>query len=158
MRILMIALGLMLFAATPGFAQVAQPRAWNAAQTRQLLADKTNMSFSAGHGTQVEFTARDGSSYLVYPGNRNVLKGHWKLQEDKARHTTAICFIYGPNSYNPVTRQRGGWECAPAAIYAAGLVEQANGDLLGLAKAGPVPFQLSHQRTTLKSLAGKPRR
>lgn len=101
------------------------------------LANKTQQSYSPGHGMQIEYLAADGASWLWYPGNTRVLAGQWKAEG------ADICFRYGKNSYNPVTRQRGGdWECAPLKVYNSTLVTSTKGDIFGLAGRKKVPFDL----------------
>src|SRR3954465_1939640 len=98
------------------------------------LAGVTNMTHSTGHGTQVEYVAEGGKTYLWYPGNTKILKGQWKVEDDN------MCFAYGANSYNPVTKQRGGWECEPVRAYQGGIAEQVTGDPMGLAGPRAAPF------------------
>jgi hypothetical protein len=107
----------------------------------------TNMTFDSGHGTQVEYVAAGGISFLWYPGNRVVLDGRWK------RQGSDICFLYGANTYNPVTGVRGGaWECMPFRLYWGGITERMKGDIFALRGRGAVPFVLSKDRTTLERL------
>lgn len=114
-------------------------------------SDVTVMSYGRGHGTQVEYLGSNGMSYLWYPGNRVVLPAPWKYQKDQ------ICYLYGSNTYNPVTKERGGkWECQPIATSKLTRVETARGDVFGLAKRRAVPFVLPRARTTLSTLAGRP--
>ena len=52
----------------------------------------------------------DGKAYLWYPGNQRIVVGEWKTQADpRGQSYTQLCYRYGPNTYNPVTRSRG--EC-----------------------------------------------
>lgn len=114
------------------------------------LGGYTTMTYSPGHGTQVEYYANDGTNYLWYPGNRVVLPGNWK------RDGADLCFRYGGNTYNPVTGHNGGgWECMPYKLQLTVVVDQAKGDIFGLAKRRTVPFSLPKARTTLAALAGK---
>lgn len=84
------------------------------------------------HGTQVEFHASNGKSFLWYPGNRRIVFGEWKVREVAPRNSrdriivngewvhdpskplnVEVCYRYGYNTYNPVTRQMGGeWQCS----------------------------------------------
>lgn len=110
----------------------------------------TNMTFDSGHGTQVEYLAANGGAHLWYPGNSVILHGQWKKQG------ASYCFKYGPNTYNPVTHVYGDkWECEPNSVYTSGLVEQARGDPLHLARRSAAPFPLPHNRVTLEQLASK---
>jgi len=114
------------------------------------LGGYTNMSFDGGHGTQVEYVATGGTSYLWYPGNSVVLEGHWK------RQVSDICFAYGANTYNPVTGVRGGsWECMPFRLYWGSIDERMKGDIFALQGRRGVPFILSRDRTSLESLLAR---
>lgn len=114
-------------------------------------SDVTVMSYGRSHGTQVEYLGSNGMSYLWYPGNRVVLPAPWKYQKNQ------ICYLYGTNTYNPVTKQPGGsWECQPIATSKQTTVETAKGDVFGLAQRKTVPFVLPRARTTLSTLAGRP--
>jgi hypothetical protein len=134
-------------------AQVTTPL--TEARARELLIGKTHMTFSGGHGTQVSYLRSDGVEFLWYPGNAVVVRGKW----DIAKHATEprgyadICFLYGTNTYNPVTRRVGGnWECRPAHLYVRSIIDRADGDVFGLAKRAAVPFELSRERTTINDL------
>ena len=113
------------------------------------FANHTLMTFDPGHGTQVEYYDNAGHSWLWYPGNRAVLPGAWKLQGAN------LCFNYGPQSYNPVTKQVGGWECEPLKAQKQYVVESAKGDVFHLKGAGRVPFVLKPARTSIARLLGR---
>lgn len=101
------------------------------------LANKTQQSFSPGHGMQIEYLAADGATWLWYPGNTKVLPGQWKTEG------ADLCFRYGKNTYNPVTKHKGdGWECAPLKVYNQTIVTSTKGDIFGLAGRKKVPFDL----------------
>ncbi len=120
---------------------------------QRLQGGTTNMTFSA-HGTQVEFLGKDGRTALWYPGNSVVLPGRWKLvgADVTTNFEDNICFMYGSNTYNPLTMQSGGWECEGVATYDGGIVDRVAGDPFGLGKRGAVPFVLPRQRTTFADL------
>lgn len=113
------------------------------------------MTFSVSHGTQVEYLAADGRTYLWYPGNRVVLNGAWRYAPIRAAAATlpGICFRYGAETFNPSTGVTGGrWECEPLAIYRRGIVEAAPGDIFDLGRRASPPFALGRERTSLKAL------
>lgn len=90
-------------------------------------------------------------SYLWYPGNRVVLPAPWKLKGRK------MCFLYGRNTYNPVTQKGGGdWKCTGIKNWKRSIVDQARGDVFNLAKRRAPPFVLSRERTSISKLAGRP--
>jgi hypothetical protein len=129
-----ILLALVLLAATTGIAAA------------QKLAGYTAMTYDPGHGTQVEYLAPDGGAYLWYPLNSGIVVGAWKTEGND------VCFRYGRNTYNPVTRKAGGnWDCTPLALHSKHVVERARGDVFGLA-SGKLPFQLQRERTTIAKL------
>lgn len=133
-----LAVTLLLTLATPAVAASVQ------------LGGYTNMSVDSGHGTQVEYLATGGKSYLWYPGNTIILEGRWKRQGPD------ICFAYGKNTYNPVTGARGGgWECMPFRLYWGAVDERMAGDIFTLQGRGAVPFVLSRNRTTLETLLSR---
>ncbi len=124
------------------------------AAARSSAAGVTNTTFSASHGTQVEYVATDGNTYLWYPGNATIVRGHWRKGEMQG--FPAICFAYQANSYNPATGSVGGqWECEPTLLYSHGIVDQNPGDVFGLRSRSVVPFSLQPERTTLRSLLGQ---
>ena len=47
------------------------------------IADTTIISYDDFHGTQIENRDPQGGAWLVYPNNRSVLRGHWKLDDDQ---------------------------------------------------------------------------
>jgi hypothetical protein len=93
----------------------------------------------ASHGTQIEYHAPDGTSYLWYPRNTSVVRGRWKVDADSSGRTI-LCYLYGPNAYNPLTNQGGGsWECRRASaqlVYTDGAIK---GDPFEL-QSGSIPF------------------
>ncbi|MFT3765155.1 MAG: hypothetical protein QM820_06515 [Minicystis sp.] len=97
---------------------------------------KTVLFYDTSHGNQVEYYGEGGRCYLWYPGNRVVLAGEWRVDEE------FLYFRYGKNTYNPVTGQRGGgWERARLRGYGANVVEAVEGDPLNLADRG-LPYRL----------------
>ena len=149
-----LALAVLLIGITAGdvFAQMSMPEA------RAFFVNRTRVSFSSGHGTQVSYMAPNGAVYLWYPGNRVVLPGSWSLEPRAMpgyppRAYAILCFQYGPNTYNPVTgRGGGGPECGPADRWARYAVDQAPGDVFGLARRQSPPFILTPERTTIAEL------
>jgi hypothetical protein len=128
-----ILLALIILGATTGIAAA------------QKLAGYTAMTYDKGHGTQVEYLAPDGGAYL-YPLDSGIVVGAWKTEGND------VCFRYGRNTYNPVTRKAGGsWDCTPLALHSNHVVERARGDVFGLA-SGKLPFQLQRERTTIAKL------
>jgi len=107
-----------------------------------------------GHGTQVEYHSPDGQVFLWYPGNRAPVRGAWKVD---GGFTPRLCYMYQENSYNPLTRQRGGkWECRSLAGYE--LPVMIKGDPFNLA-SGKLPFVIpdkaSYDPRDLMQMAGR---
>jgi hypothetical protein len=122
-------------------------------ETKSLVADRTMMTYDRGHGTQVEYIAGNGKTYLLYPGNQGIVRGSWKLTKTSNPQVFDLCFRYPANSYNPSTGQSGGnWECQPAGFYLREIVDHSAGDVLGLARSKQVPFVLAKKKTKLKTL------
>jgi len=124
-------------------------------EAREYYVCKTRVSFSPGHGTQVSYMNSEGAIFLWYPGNTVVLPGRWRIEEvtvAKQPHA-ALCFQYGANTYNPVTKERGSkWNCLPADLWARTTVDRADGDVFGLRWRKAPPFSLSSERTTIADL------
>ncbi|WP_143145772.1 hypothetical protein [Devosia enhydra] len=117
------------------------------ALAQSSLVNKTQLFFGPGHGTQVEYLAKGGTSYLWYPGNRVILRGDWKTEGNR------ICFRYGANTYNPVTGQRGAtWSCQLLSEHRRFMTESRTGDVLGLAGRDKPPFTLDSRQVTLAAL------
>ncbi len=113
----------------------SSPLALRNAVSGATLVTRDPNSFVQEHGTQVEFHAEDGTSYLWYPGNRSIVIGNWRTQSS-SRGRTEICYRYGPSTFNPVTQRSGGsWECATRSFQNSEFLE---GNPFGL-KVGPVP-------------------
>jgi hypothetical protein len=133
----------------------------SAAEARQFFVCKTNMSFAAGHGTQVYYLRPDGTEFLWYPGNAGIVRAKWKIvaypiSNKPGREYASMCFQYGTNTYNPVTKQAGGnWECRLAHDKAQFVVDRVDGDVFGLALRQAVPFVLGRERTSIAELRRK---
>ncbi len=143
-----------------------------AEEVRPLLAGKTVMTFIdvyrecrtfpvgqyystscteiPGPGTQVEFLADDGRSYLWYPGNRGVVRGQWMLHRWYEKY--GICFRYGAAMLKPKTKDpRESFDCTLLSDYAATVAELAEGDPFEL-DSGHLPFVLRRDQTTIDDL------
>lgn len=131
--------GLLLLLANLGAASALEFGGW------------TTMFYERGHGTQIEYLAPNGKSYLWYPGNNVVLMAPWQKKPKQ------ICYLYGTNTYNPVTGSRGGkWQCTSLSTYTGMVAEQAKGDVFGLVEAArknTVPFVLRKSKTTIARLS-----
>ena len=100
----------------------------------------TYLSFSQGHGFQVNYLSQDGRAWLWYPGNTGVVPEEWKL--DVASGQRAICWRHPSNSYNPVTKQTGGqFACQSLELSQKAVVAKLVGDPYGLS-TGRVPYPL----------------
>lgn len=111
---------------------------WTPTLAANAFAGRTTKNWSRWHGTQIEYLAADGRSYLWYPGNHVIVPGYWKTKKDWAGNTQ-ICGLYGGDTYNPVTGERGGnWECYFAYDYLIEHEELVQGDPLRLKQQ--VPF------------------
>jgi hypothetical protein len=156
LRALALPLLAVLFTCLASVGAHAQRNVIDLAQTKAIIADKTIMSYDRGHGTQVEFIAPNGKTYLLYPANKAIMKGDWKLERTDKPGVFSLCFRYPGNSYNPVTRSRGGnWDCQLAGFYLTGLAEIVPGDVLGLSRRAQVPFVLARSKTTIANLVRK---
>ncbi len=110
------------------------------------FSNTTNIYYGNSHGVQVEFTSKKGGSFLWYPGNRRVVSGSWK---QKGKN---ICFQYGSNTYNPVTKRSGGkWECQRVKYQNTLLKYSCKNDVFNLS-SGKIPYVLSKRKQTLLKL------
>lgn len=111
-----------------------------------LFTDKTVVTYDKGHGTQVTFHARDGRSYLWYPGNTKAVPARWKIDTQRSvesfweyMNAWQVCYRYPSTSVNGVTGERGGtWECAPSTFYLTRVQQILDGDPFNL-RSGAVP-------------------
>lgn len=104
-------------------------------------AGMTYLSFSAAHGFQVTHLAAGATTYLWYPGNLSGLTGDYK--RDTVGGRDAMCWRYGPQTYNPVTKTRGGqFACQPMEFTRKTIVAQLSGDPFNLA-SGRVPYRMA---------------
>ena len=77
------------------------------------IANTTIISYDDFHGTQIEYRDPQGGAWLVYPNNRSVLPGRWKLDEDQR-----LCHKYFSSGINPATGVVGyEWECASKVSF-----------------------------------------
>lgn len=107
-------------------------------------SNMTYLSFSNGHGFQVNFIGENGKAWLWYPGNRASLPEEWKRQ--KVGTVDAICWRHPTNSHNPVTGQDGGgFSCAPLDLQQKTIVSVIDGDPFNL-KSGAIPYVLDRCR------------
>ncbi|MDO5706800.1 MAG: hypothetical protein Q4G49_17240 [Paracoccus sp. (in: a-proteobacteria)] len=114
----------------------------NPAPVHAMLAATTVKSYSRAHGTQIEYLAPDGRSFLLYPGNRMILPGEWQIR-GSGPIKGEMCFRYGANTYNPVTGARGSaWECGFLTDYLVYNDEIRDGDILNLSRRTQPPARL----------------
>lgn len=97
----------------------------------RFLADTTVHTFNPYHLNQYEYLAPDGTTALLYPGNSAPVRGYWQIS-GTGEFDAKMCFLYGRNTYNPVTRERGGrWECDGLVEYLYEAEEIYDGDVFG---------------------------
>lgn len=100
---------------------------------------QTYLSFSKVHGYQVNYIGKGGKAWLWYPGNSRVVPELWK--RDNARD--ALCWAHPSNTYNPVTKTKGGrFACENRTQAAKTVIAQLQGDIFSLS-AGKIPYRLS---------------
>jgi hypothetical protein len=108
-----------------------------------LFRNQTVRSYTKQHGNQISYKDAQGNSYLWYPENKKILKGQWKIERQNVggQDMTVICYNYGQNTYNPVTKKRGGvFRCQPIWLSVATISEKAEGDIFNLSSRDKVPF------------------
>ena len=132
-------------------------------KARAFLSGKTRMTYDERHGTQIDYNAPDGRTFLWYPGSPRVTPGFWKttqvLAPDQVHISVRVCYEYPANSIDPTDNSRGGgWSCNPGWYSLMRTTDSTRGDPFGLPhQGGATPFNLSPARTTLAQLLrGKP--
>lgn len=102
--------------------------------------DMTYLSFSGAHGFQVNYLGADGHAWLWYPGNRRGVAEEYQLSY--AWGEKVICWRHPSDSYNPVTRKKGGdYACESLDLAQRSIVAVLKGDVFEL-KSGAVPYRL----------------
>lgn len=97
-----------------------------------------------GHGTQIEYYDHEGNSYLWYPGNKQIVKG--KVEFRGEPQNLQMCFKYGENTYNPLTKSGGGnWKCTSYHNYNFFMSDLQPGDSFNLAASDKVPHILKFE-------------
>ncbi|WP_282608349.1 hypothetical protein [Pelagibius sp. Alg239-R121] len=110
----------------------------------------TSCSERPGPGTQVEYLAENGQSYLWFPGNRRLVRGHWVVRRWREKYE--ICWSYGPNSRHFITGKRGkNLTCDLLSNYAESIAEIRREDSFSLS-SGHLPFVLKRDQTTFDTL------
>jgi hypothetical protein len=133
-----------------------------------FLGDRTVLTYSPQHGTQVEYISKSGEVFLWYPGNSAILPGSlavlWENasaeiddpQEGRYRgqvKLSHVCFRYGANTYNPASGQRGGgFECSPYSSQRERVKETRKGDVFDLAGRSAAPFPLGREPQSIAAL------
>lgn len=98
--------------------------------------NKTVRSSSADVGTQVEYMAANGQSYLWISGNRKLLTGKWSVAD--SGHL--VCFQY-----------RSKPRCQFAGSFLSMIDEKVSGDVFGLGR-GALPFKLPYGRFSIADI------
>lgn len=149
------------------------------AQAKKHYSDFTVKTWGPSHGTQVEYFKPNGRCFLWYPGNAGINPCRWKIerQVDKSSWVKSskltvphICFSYGNNSYNPVTKHRGSsWQCKralssitdakgnitfilPAPGMSPASANKIAGDPFKLSSRNKVPFVLVKKKYSFEEL------
>ncbi|MBW0005332.1 MAG: hypothetical protein JO216_17800 [Hyphomicrobiales bacterium] len=134
----------------------------SSAKVHAYISNFTRMTYDRSHGTQVEYNAPDGKSYLWYPGSRIITLGRWKVDEalapDQSHRNVSLCYLYSAQSYDPTNNIRGGnWECAPAVLAIIRTKERLPGNPFRLDLSPQAPFVMSPQATNLGTLLAQSR-
>ena len=151
LRLFLLIAGLAIWKPVPSIADKVDDM--QAAVLKSIITDSTILTYDRLFGTQVEFNCSNGDSFLWFPGNRRVLKALWKtrLRDDGV---TELCYLYGTDTKNYVTGERGGkWDCRSAVFDLDAIREAVEGDPFGLASL-KVPFVMpEYKQLSLAKLA-----
>ena len=124
---------------------------------RNFISNRTIKTYNRRFNTQIEFHSADGRTFLWFPGNRRIVKGWWKVERrtrsspfSRKKYSVAtLCYRYGPNTYNPVTKESGGkWKCLYPGVVFKTKTSKRNGDVFGLSRRTTVPFVLQRKKYT----------
>jgi hypothetical protein len=119
------------------------------AKVNAYISNYTRMTYDPRHGTQVEYNAPNGESYLWYPG---------RVPDQTHRYVT-LCYLYSAASYDPTNNSRGGkWECVPSVLAIIRTKERTAGNPFRLGASRQTPFILPPDETDLASLMKQIRR
>jgi hypothetical protein len=131
--------------------QIPEPQ--NQSDAEDSYSGYTVVYYGHQHGTQVEYYSKNGTSFLWYPGNTRIVWGDWKVEANSGQQSN-MCHRYQTNSYNPVTKVRGGnWECVNIVLQQSSIQNRIVGDPFGLA-SGQVPFVFeTRNKITIEELA-----
>jgi len=116
----------------PNYFSASTSKTVSASQFR----NKTVRSSSADIGTQVEYMAADGQSYLWISGNRKLLTGTWSVAD--SGHL--VCFQYGSKPH-----------CQFAGSFLSMIDEKVSGDVFGIGR-GAMPFKLPYGRFSIAEI------
>ena len=132
-----------------------------ASRVRKFIANQTIKTYNRHFSTQVEFHSADGRTFLWFPGNRRIVRGRWKVEKQttasfgssKKQAIAFLCYKYGPNTYNPVTKQKGGkWKCIAPNLVFKTKSEKRTGDIFRLSGRESVPFVLQRKKYTFRGI------
>ncbi len=144
-RLLLLSLAAIIVPISTARARVITPSTPD--EFKLLVADFTTMIYDS-HGTQVEYNAASGKTYLWYPGNAEIVRGQWKLKRNGK--SVDICFKYPAGAASG--RAGGDWVCQGVQPYLDGARQRSPGDALELSKAKIVPFVLTREKTSIPAL------
>jgi hypothetical protein len=147
-RLLLLSLAAILVPVSMANARIITPSTPD--EFKLLIADFTTMIYD-GHGTQVEYNAANGRTYLWYPGNAEIVRGQWKMKRNGK--SVDVCFKYPAGA--TTGRAAGDWLCQPVQQYLDGARQRSPGDGLKLSKAKTAPFVLTREKTSIPALAQK---
>jgi hypothetical protein len=122
----------------------------------EFFGGRTALFQSAEAGTAVIYFEKRGSdAYLWYPGSDTVLKGKMQVL-GSGTLPDELCLTFGKQRYSPISGLEGGrGRCAKMGVVTSGVVEQAAGDIFGLATCPTAPASFGAGATSLRKLAAR---
>ncbi len=138
------------------------------AAIRHLKAEfsgRTLVTWDAQHGTQIEYLAGNGSTYLWRAGDKKIVSGQVRFDtmsltsalqpRDAQKPTPVICYRYG-GTWNPVTgKVSKSWECVRPETKRRHILDSASGDIFNLAGRDKPPVTLDKKKYDIKALLAK---
>jgi len=99
---------------------------------------RTYLSYSGVHGFQVNYVGANGSAWLWYPDQAEIIPERFK--HDVSTGVELLCWWHPADFYNQVTRKfGGGYSCDPLELARRSVIAVLLGDPFALS-SGEVPY------------------
>jgi hypothetical protein len=121
------------------------------AHAESPYSNLTVLTYDPQHGTQVEYFDKSSAwTFLWYPGNGRVETGQ-VLTATGPKMRPQLCFRYGPQIYEPLMPDSGGWQCISRYEHEQSIRDTAKGDVFNLS-SGRIPYVLPPEAANIRAL------